>query len=1003
MSMAKPVTEIYITAMLALLFLLLSLSHLGLSLSQDGLFLQRVKLGLSDPNGVLSDWNDRDATPCNWTGITCDPATGSVSSVDLSNAGLAGPFPSFLCRLSSLSSLSLKNNNLNSSLPLSISNCKNLTTLNLSQNFFEGSIPYTISDLPKLRFLILDGNSFSGQIPVSFGLFRRLETLNIANNLLSGTIPAAIGNITSLKSLELAYNLFTPGQLAPELGNLSSLDYMWLSSCSLVGSIPDSFGRLSRLTNLDLSNNMLTGSIPSVIFELKSVVQIELFNNSFSGELSAGWSNLTSLRRFDACCNSFVGPIPNELCELPLESLNLYQNQLVGLLPESIAKSPNLYELKVFKNQLNGSLPSELGKHSNLLTIDVSENQFSGEIPASLCENGLLEQLLLIYNSFSGTIPDVLGKCRSLNRVRLRSNRFSGEVPAEFWGLPHVYLLELAENSFYGNISYMISGASNLSKLDISNNRFSGTIPKEIGSLGNLFEFSGNDNEFSGQIPATIVNLSQLATLRLRNNELSGEIPMGIQSLRQLNELSLANNTLSGEIPDQIGSLPVLNYLDLSWNHFSGEIPLALQNLKLNVLNLSYNQLSGEIPALYAKDIYRDSFLGNPGLCGDISGLCTEKTGVKNQGYLWILRSIFILAGLVFVVGIVWFVWKFWSYRKTKKGISIVKWRSFHKLGFSECEILDCLNELNIIGSGASGKVYKVELSNGEVVAVKKIRDRSKKDDESFTSVDLGKDEFEVEVETLGKIRHKNIVRLWCCCNTGDCKLLVYEYMPNGSLGDLLHSSKGGSLDWPARFRIALDAAGGLSYLHHDCVPPIVHRDVKSNNILLDAELGARISDFGVAKIVKTVNKGAESMSAIAGSCGYIAPEYAYTLRVNEKSDIYSFGVVILELVTGRRPIDPDFGEKDLVTWACNNLEQKGIDHVIDPNLDSTFKEQICRVLDIAFLCVSSLPINRPSMREVVKMLQEAGAYNKPRRANKNDNLSPCCYEDSSDSLIKEV
>ncbi|KAI8009236.1 Receptor-like protein kinase HSL1 [Camellia lanceoleosa] len=863
MSMAKPVTEIYITAMLALLFLLLSLPHLGLSLSQDGLFLQRVKLGLSDPNGALSDWNDRDATPCNWTGITCDPATGSVSSVDLSNAGLAGPLPSFLCRLSSLLSLSKKQQS-------------QLLSPTLHLQLRSNSL---ITCLPRVNWL-QD----------------------------SGTCRVWI---------------------------------IWLSSCSLVGSIPESFGRLSRLTNLDLSNNMLSGSIPSVIFKLKSVVQIELFNNSFSGVLSAGWSNLTSLRRFDACCNSFVGPIPNELCELPLGSLNLYQNQLVGLLPESIAKSPNLYELKVFKNQLNGSLPSELGKHSNLITIDVSENQFSGEIPASLCENGLLEELLLIYNSFSGTIPDVLGKCRSLNRVRLRSNRFSGEVPAEFWGLPHVSLLDLAENSFYGNISYMISGASNLSKLDISNNRFSGTIPKEIGSLGNLFEFSGNDNEFSGQIPATIVNLSQLATLRLRNNELSGEIPMGIQSLRQLNELSLANNSLSGEIPDQIGSLPVLNYLDLSWNHFSGKIPLALQNLKLNVLNLSYNQLSGEIPALYAKDIYRDSFWA---------------IRVCNQGYLWILRSIFILAGLVFVVGIVWFGWKFWSYRKTKKGISIVKWRSFHKLGFSECEILDCLNELNIIGSGASGKVYKVELSNGCGV-----------------------------VATLG------IASFWC------------QYMPNGSLGDLLHSSKGGSLDWPTRFRIALDAAGGLSYLHHDCVPPIVHRDVKSNNILLDAELGARISDFGVAKIVKTVNKGAESMSAIAGSCGYIAPEYAYTLRVNEKSDIYSFGVVILELVTGRRPIDPEFGEKDLVTWACNNLDQKGIDHVIDPNLDSTFKEQICRVLDIALLCVSSLPVNRPSMREVVKMLQEAGAYNKPRRANKNDNLSPCCYEDSSDSLIKEV
>ncbi|KAL7219294.1 hypothetical protein ACSBR2_012381 [Camellia fascicularis] len=1000
------------TTMLALLLLFLSLPPLILSLKQEVLFLHQVKLRLSDPNGVLSNWNDHDDTPCNWTSVTCDPLTSSVISVDLSNSSLSGPFPIFLCRLSSLSSLSLYNNDINSSLPLTISTCRNLTTLNLAQNLLTGLIPYTFSLIPNLRYLNLAGNSLSGDIPATLGLFRRLETLILINNLLDGTIPAALGNITTLKSLQLAYNPFTPSPLVPELGNLSSLEYLWLSHCNFVGSIPSRFGRLSRLTNLDVSSNMLSGSIPSVIFELKSIVQIELFNNSFSGELPLGWSNLTALRRFDASLNGLVGTIPDELCKLPLESLNLYDNQLVGLLPENITRSPNLYELRVFNNRLYGSLPSELGKNSPLQTIDVSYNQFSGEIPASLCEKGVLEQLLLINNLFSGTIPDVLGKCRTLNRVRLRGNRFSGEVPAEFWGLPHVNLLDLGENLFYGNISHMISGASNLSVLRISKNQFSGTIPKEIGSLGNLVEFSGSDNELSGQIPPTIVNLGQLGTLDLHKNELCGEIPVAIQSLKQLNDLNLANNRLSGKIPDEIGSLPMLNYLDLSQNHFSGKIPLDLQNLKLNMLNLSYNDLSGNIPPLYAKDFYRDSFLGNLGLCGDLPGICTRKTDARNHTYLWILGSIFTLAGMVFVVGIVWFVCKFWNFRKTKKGISMLKWRSFHKLGFSESEILDCLNEDNVIGSGASGKVYKVELGNGELVAVKKLNERSKKnyesfasvDSQSFATVDSQKDAFEAEVETLGRIRHKNIVRLLCCCNTEDCKLLVYEYMPNGSLGDFLHIGKCGLLDWPTRFKIALDAAEGISYLHHDCVPSIVHRDVKSNNILLDAEFGARISDFGVAKIINTVNKGAEPMSAIAGSCGYIAPEYAYTLRVNEKSDIYSFGVVILELLTGKKPIDPEFAEKDLVTWVRNSLDQKGVEHVLDPNLDSSFKEQISRVLVIGLLCVSPLPINRPSMRKVVKMLQEAGAGagNNPRTANKDGKLSPYYYEDCSDqgSLI---
>lgn len=302
-----------------------------------------------------------------------------------------------------------------------------------------------------------------------------------------------------------------------------------------------------------------------------------------------------------------------------------------------------------------------------------------------------------------------------------------------------------------------------------------------------------------------------------------------------------------------------------------------------------------------------------------------------------------------------------------------------------------------MIGSGASGKVYKVVLGNGEEVAVKKLwRGGTKKDDQQ-RSAEPEKDEFEAEVETLGKIRHKNIVRLWCCYSSGDCKLLVYEYMPNGSLGDLLHGSKGGMLDWPMRYKITLDAAEGLSYLHHDCVPPIVHRDVKSNNILLDGEFGAKVADFGVAKVVGGINKDAESMSVIAGSCGYIAPEYGYTLRVNEKSDIYSFGVVILELVTGRLPVDPEFGEKHLVKWVLTTLDQKGLENVIDPKLDVVHMEEIGRILNIGLLCTNSLPINRPSMRRVVKMLQEASSDN-TKSSTKDGKLSPYYYyEESSD------
>ncbi|BAT92316.1 hypothetical protein VIGAN_07101200 [Vigna angularis var. angularis] len=980
-----------------LLFLLLFLSlNPTLSLNQDGLFLLQTKLQLSDPTNALSHWNHRDATPCNWTFVTCDATTGAVASLDFKNLQFSGPVPeAALCRLPSLASLSMANNNLTGILPdAAFSACATLRQLDLSQNGITGPIPSALALLPALETLDLSSNNFSGEIPASFGQFRQLRSLSLVSNLLNGTIPSFLGNVSTLQTLHLAYNLdFIAGHIPPSLGNLTNLEELWLAGCNLVGPIPPSLGNLTKLTNLDLSMNNLVGNIPEqLVSGLRSIVQIELYQNSLSGALPrAAFANLANLERFDASTNELTGTIPDELCGLKkLGSLNLFANKLEGTLPESIVNSENLYDLKLFNNSLSGSLPSGLGGNSKLQSFDVSFNRFSGEVPARLCGGGVLEELILIYNSFSGRIPDSLGECKSLKRVRFRNNNLSGVVPGGLWGLPHLYLLELVENSLSGSISNRISGARNLSVLLISGNNFSGSIPEGIGELVNLGEFVANNNNLTGRIPTSVVGLSQLDRLVLGDNQLFGEIPADVGGWKALNELDLANNRLDGSIPKELMDLPALKYLDLSNNRLSGVIPIELQNMKLNLLNLSNNQFSGAIPPLYANEYYRNSFLGNPGLCSSLSGLCPslDENEGKGRKYVWIFRFIFVLAGIVLIVGVSWFYFKFRNFKKMKKGFQISKWRSFHKLGFSEFEVVKLLTEDNVIGSGASGKVYKVALSNGEVVAVKKLFGAPNMGN---GSVDSEKDGFEVEVETLGKIRHKNIVRLWCCCNSKDSKLLVYEYMPNGSLADLLHSSKKGLLDWPTRYKIAIDAAEGLSYLHHDCVPPIVHRDVKSSNILLDDEFGAKVADFGVAKIVKGANQGAESMSVIAGSYGYIAPEYGYTLRVNEKSDIYSFGVVILELVTGKPPLDPEYGEKDLVKWVHSTLDQKGQDEVIDPSLDAEYREEMRKVLNVGLLCTTSLPITRPSMRRVVKMLKEVTAPVLPKSLS--GKLSPYFQE----------
>ncbi|XP_008789980.1 receptor-like protein kinase HSL1 [Phoenix dactylifera] len=986
-----------------LLFLLLL--HTSLALNQEGLLLLRAKRGLDDPLNSLSDWDPRDPTPCNWTGVSCRPSSGggtaTVSAVSLPSLGLSGPFPSPLCHLPNLSFLSLASNSLNSSLPSSsLLPCPSLSHLDLSQNLLVGPLPTSLPLLPFLSYLDLSGNNFSGDIPLSFATFPRLQTLSLVANLLSGPLPHFLSNLSSLQVLNLSYNPFSPSPLPPSFAELASLRVLWLAGCNLVGRIPPAIGRLANLIDLDLSSNSLDGPIPASLAGLSSAVQIELYSNSLSGPIPAGLSNLTNLRFFDASMNQLSGPIPDDIFLAPkLENLNLYENNLTGPIPSTISRCRNLGDIRLFSNRLSGPLPADFGKNFPLVFIDISDNSFSGEIPAGICAQGKLEELLLLDNLFSGSIPDPLGRCRMLTRVRLKNNRLSGEVPNAFWGLPHVYFLELAGNFLSGGISPAISGASNLSQLLISDNQFSGPIPVEIGALSNLYAFSAANNRLTGPLPASLGSLAQLGELDLHNNSLSGELPTGIQSWRKLSQLNLADNDFTGEISPELGDLPVLTYLDLSRNVLTGGIPTQLQNLKLNQFNLSNNHLSGAIPPLFASNTYINSFLGNPGLCKALTKLCPSPHGAtdRHHGFVWLLRAIFILSSVIFVAGVAWFYRKYRDHKKAALGMDKSKWTltSFHKLGFSEYEILDCLDEDNVIASGASGKVYKAVLSNGEIVAVKKLWGMSKKEnDDMDQSADDG---FEAEVTTLGKIRHKNIVKLWCCCNHKDCKLLVYEYMPNGSLGDLLHSNKGGLLDWPIRYKIALDSAEGLSYLHHDCMPPIVHRDVKSNNILLDGEFGAKVADFGLAR---TIGKGSKSMSAIAGSCGYIAPEYAYTLRVNEKSDIYSFGVVILELVTGKLPVDPEFGDKDLVKWVCTTMEQKGVDHVIDPKLNICFKDEMCKVLNIGLLCTSYLPINRPSMRRVVKMLLEVRPEEKTRHKPemKDGKLSPCYYyEGNSD------
>jgi tRNA A-37 threonylcarbamoyl transferase component Bud32 len=487
-----------------------------------------------------------------------------------------------------------------------------------------------------------------------------------------------------------------------------------------------------------------------------------------------------------------------------------------------------------------------------------------------------------------------IGNCAST--VDVHNNRLFGNVPSGLWTLLHLGILILSHNSFTGELPQRLS--RNLSRLEMSHNRFSGDIPAAVSSWWNLVHLDASNNLINGAIPQELTALPHLTTLLLDQNQLSGSLPSDILSWKSLNVLNLSRNAISGQIPEKFGSLPVLTDLDLSENRLSGQIPPQLGLLKLTSLNLSSNQFTGTIPNEFENDAYASSFLNNPRLCANKPSLniaeCNSKTQnsskISSKLLAWIIGVPAACIGLVasfLVIRI---------YRKRMHVLDL-EWKltSFQRLNFTKFDILSGLTENNVIGCGGSGKVYCVSINpSRDCVAVKRIWSDKK------LELKLEK-KFLAEVKILSSIRHSNIVKLLCCISSDNSKLLVYEYLENRSLDLWLNrksraTTVSGSvhndiLDWPQRLKIAVGAAQGLSYMHHDCSPPIVHRDLKSSNILLDSQFNAKIADFGVAKMLMKEGEST-TMSAVVGSYGYIAPGDVIDIKFSKfHFDNYNVGL----------------------------------------------------------------------------------------------------------------
>ncbi|XP_071700549.1 uncharacterized protein [Rutidosis leptorrhynchoides] len=910
---------------------------------------------------ALQNWNISNSH-CSFTGVSCDQNL-RVTSLTVSGIPLYGTIPEEIGYLNKLVNLTLVSNQLTGELPVTISNLTSLKFINLSTNALTGEFPGGIvTSMTELEVFDVYNNNFSGKLPLQFLKLKNLKTLFLGGNFFSGEIPEEYSEFNGLIKLGLQGNALT-GSIPARLSRLTTLRELWLGYYnSYSGGIPPEFGNFKSLELLDIGGSNLTGEIPESLGNLKTLHTLFLQFNNLSGEIPIDLCGLVSLKSLDLSNNNLSGGIPESLADLKnLTLLNLFLNHFAGPLPEFIGELPNLEVLQLWENNFTFSLPENLGRNGKLMILDVTGNHFTGKLPQNLCLGGNLRTLILMDNYFFGALPEQLGSCKSLTKIRISKNFFNGTIPSGIFNLPELTMLELNDNYFNGQLPLQMSSRS-LQTVSISNNLITGKIPSSIGQLVNLTTLSLESNNIFGEIPEGMFELKKMYEVNLSANNLTGVVPSSIGRCLELNSIDFSRNELSGDIKGVL-SLSNLNILNVSRNRLAGEIPSKLGLMKsLTVLDLSFNQFSGRVPTDWELKDFNDTiFEGNPDLCLPNAVRCSIETKVKRHSISTFKLLIIVIALLMVMLFILFVLIKIIKKRLMEKS---KKWKltAFQRLDFKVDDVIACLLDENVIGKGGAGIVYRGSMPNGVDVAIKRL---------------LGRDHgFKAEIQTLGRIKHRNIVRLLGYVSNRENNLLLYEYMPHGSLGEILHGPKGAHLEWEMRYKIAVEAAKGLCYLHHDCSPSIMHRDVKANNILLDSDYEAHVADFGLAKSMKD-DGGSEFMSSVAGTHGYMAPENAYTTKLDKKIDVYSFGVVLLELISGKKPVGEFGNGVDIVRWVRETAAEipKSSDanavvlSVLDPRLIGYNLSSVVHVFKIAMMCVEEESTDRPTMREVVQML----------------------------------
>ncbi|XP_010905750.2 receptor kinase-like protein Xa21 [Elaeis guineensis] len=931
-----------------------------------------------DPLNALSSWNDT-IQFCNWKGVTCSwKHKQRVVVLDLGSLGLGGSLSPSIGNLTFLHRLNLGGNSFFSEIPLELGRLRRLKNLNLSFNSFQGGIPSNLTYCSELRILGLSNNQLTGKIPVEITSLTKLGELYLGSNTLIGVIPTSIGNLSSLTRLSFGYN-HLGGSIPDDIGRLTTLELFDATDNGLTGRIPSKLYNISSLQEFSVAANKLQGSISfDMGIKLPSLQELHLGGNQFYGPIPITLANASRLKLIDIPDNHFSGGVPSELGRLRgLYHLNLETNQLEAgdangwEFLDSLTNCSELQVLSLHDNMLRGMLPnSVVNLSSQLQVLLLDENYISGRIPNGIENLANLYWFTFHHNLFTGAIPESIGKLARLQKLYLSSNRFTGQIPISLGNLTLLTELHLYQNYLQGPISPSLGKLQHLSKLDLSANHLTGTIPKEILSIPALSLYLDlSDNSLVGSLPAEVGRLKNLPALDISGNMLSGNIPSTLGDCEMLLYLYLDNNFFQGTIPQYLSNARGLQELDLSDNNLTGPIPTFLEDLKqLQMLNLSFNHLEGEVPV---KGVFKNatqvSIKGNRRLCGGVPELhlpaCPEKSYKKRKWPL-LLKIVIPIAGAVLCMILLFSFFILLRKRKSKVNAPIVPPLEHQFLRVSYTDLIratDGFSSTNLIGRGGYGSVYKGILSPHQtIVAVKVFNLQNHGASKSFLA----------ECEVLRSARHRNLVKVMTCCSMidfrgHDFKALVFEFIPNGNLEKWLHPELDRrhhmeSLSLLQRLNIAIDVADAVDYLHNNCQPSIVHCDLKPSNILIDNEMIAHVGDFGLARFMSkatTISLADKSSSIrIKGTLGYIAPEYGASGQVSTSGDVYSYGILLFEMLTGKSPVDDMFKDDLSLRKFVEMAFPETVMAIVDPLMplvedESKTRECLISMIRIGLSC----------------------------------------------------